>query len=382
VKPRALHVPCLARSTGGAGALPPRNAPLRRTRIPAGRPVVTLSPMKDDIVTKVEPLGFPWQTPDPFLFCVHHEDAYPAGNAAMGPAVSLAGRDIGQDFAGKDGFRMYHGDVVPGFPQHPHRGFETVTVVRRGLVDHADSLGAAARYGAGDVQWLTAGKGIVHAEMFPLLERERENPLELFQIWLNLPREDKFVDPHFSMLWSASVPEHVARDAAGRATAVTVVAGALGDARPPAPPPRSWASRADTDVAIWTIAMEPGAHFVLPAASPGTNRMLYVFRGAGIRIGDRPIPSRRAVELRAGVEVPIENGPEASEMLVLQGRPLGEPVVQYGPFVMSSEAEIRAAFADYQRTRFGGWPWPSDGPVHGREGRFARHADGRVDRPA
>src|SRR5580704_6754982 len=145
--------------------------------------------------------GPPWQTSDPFLFCVHHDDAYPAGNEHLGPAASLAGRHMGQDFAGKDGWRMYHGAVVPGFPQHPHRGFETVTIIRRGLIDHSDSLGATARFGAGDVQWLTAGGGIVHAEMFPLLDRSAPNPLELFQIWLNLPGEDKLVEPHFAMLW-------------------------------------------------------------------------------------------------------------------------------------------------------------------------------------
>ncbi len=148
------------------------------------------------------PLGFPWATQDPFLFCVHHDDAYPVGDEGMGPAASLAGRNMGQDFAGKDGWRMYHGLVVPGFPQHPHRGFETVTIVRRGYIDHADSLGAAARFGEGDVQWLTAGKGIVHSEMFPLLKRDEANPVELFQIWLNLPASDKMVDPYFSMLWS------------------------------------------------------------------------------------------------------------------------------------------------------------------------------------
>jgi redox-sensitive bicupin YhaK (pirin superfamily) len=197
-----------------------------------------------DIVKGVQPLGAPpWPTPDPFLFLVHHDDAYPAGNDRLGPAASLSGRNIGSDFAGKDGWRMYHGDVVPGFPQHPHRGFETVTVVRKGLVDHSDSLGAAARYGNGDVQWLTAGRGIVHAEMFPLLDREGENPLELFQIWLNLPRADKFVDPHFSMLWSRDVPRVLVRDAAGKDSTVTVVAGRFGDAKPPAPPPSSWAPR-------------------------------------------------------------------------------------------------------------------------------------------
>lgn len=133
-------------------------------------------------ILAVRPLGFPWETADPFLFCVHHDDAYPKGNAQFGPAESLAGRNIGQDFAGKDGWRMYHGDVVPGFPQHPHRGFETVTIVRQGFIDHSDSLGAKARFGRGDTQWLTAGKGIVHSEMFPLLEREKANPVELFQI--------------------------------------------------------------------------------------------------------------------------------------------------------------------------------------------------------
>ena len=152
------------------------------------------------------PLGFPWQTPDPFLICVHHTDAYPAGDERLAPAASLEGRHLGQDFEGKDGWRMYHGDVVPGFPQHPHRGFETVTIVKRGLIDHADSLGAVARFGGGDVQWLTAGKGIVHSEMFPLIHRDAPNPLELFQIWVNLPRANKLVEPHFSMLWRDAVP--------------------------------------------------------------------------------------------------------------------------------------------------------------------------------
>ena len=218
-----------------------------------------MSVMSSNAILGVMPLGFQWQTVDPFLFCVHHDDAYPAGNEHMGPAASLAGREIGQDFAGKDGWRMYHGDVVPGFPQHPHRGFETVTIVRRGLIDHSDSLGAAARFGRGDVQWLTAGKGIVHSEMFPLLERDQDNPLELFQIWLNLPRTSKMVDPYFSMLWDHTIPRHVARDAEGRETEVTVVAGSVGEIKPPLAPPDSWASRADADVAIWSIRMAPGA---------------------------------------------------------------------------------------------------------------------------
>ena len=215
----------------------------------------------EELVLGVEPLGFQWKTRDPFLFCVHHDDKYPSGNAELGPAASLAGRQLGSDFAGKDGWRMYHGEVVPGFPSHPHRGFETVTIVRRGLIDHSDSLGAAARYGQGDVQWLTAGKGIVHAEMFPLLEQGSPNPLELFQIWVNLPSTDKLAPPHFSMLWNQTIPRHAVIDVSGRATEVAIIAGKLEGKSAPPPPPKSWAARASNDVAIWTIKMPKGARF-------------------------------------------------------------------------------------------------------------------------
>src|SRR5215218_9825354 len=180
-----------------------------------------------DVVLHTSPLGMPWRTPSPFLFCVHHDDQFPPGNEHFGPAASLEGRDLGQDFEGKDGWRMYHGETIPGFPHHPHRGFETVTIVREGLLDHADSLGAAARFGGGDVQWLTAGKGILHSEMFPLLKRDEPNPAELFQIWLNLPRKNKLVEPYFSMLWSERIPRQTFRDEGGGTTEVVVVAGTL-----------------------------------------------------------------------------------------------------------------------------------------------------------
>jgi quercetin 2,3-dioxygenase len=337
--------------------------------------------MASAAILRVFPLGFPWQTFDPFLFCVHHDDAYPAGNAKFGPATSLAGRDIGQDFAGKDGWRMYHGDTVPGFPGHPHRGFETVTIVRRGLIDHSDSLGAAARFGRGDVQWLTAGKGIVHSEMFPLLDQTGPNPLELFQIWLNLPKASKMVDPYFSMLWDHTIPRHVETDAEGRTTEVTVVAGRIGQATPPSPPPDSWASRADADVAIWSIRMAPNAMWTLPPVAKGTNRALYFFRGKTLTLGDTSLRQHAGAQLRAEVPVEVVAGPDGAELLILQGRPINEPVAQHGPFVMNTPTEIQQAFADYRRTQFGGWPWPTQDPVHAAaEGRFARHADGRIER--
>jgi len=275
---------------------------------------------------------------------------------------------------------MYHGDVVPGFPRHPHRGFETVTIARTGFIDHSDSLGAQARFGRGDVQWLTAGRGIVHSEMFPLLDRQGPNPAELFQIWLNLPSADKMVEPHFSMLWSETIPLLTLKDEAGRPTVVTVVAGKLGDTLPPSPPPNSWASRPDTDVAIWTIKMAPGARWTLPAAQAGSHRTLYFFRGQELSVAGQAIPAHSGVVLRPDCDVPLGNGGEESELLLLQGRPIGEPVAQHGPFVMNTRAEIMHAFTDYQRTEFGGWPWPSDGPVHARdEGRHARRIGGRAE---
>lgn len=331
-------------------------------------------------ILETVPLGFQWPTVDPFLFCVHHLDLYPAANDRQGPSASLEGRTLGQDFEGIDGWRMYHGQVVPGFPAHPHRGFETVTFVRQGLVDHADSMGAAARYGRGDVQWMTAGKGIVHAEMFPLLDRDGPNTAELFQIWVNLPADDKMVEPHFAMFWDTDIPRHVVTDADGRTAEITVIAGSLGADEPPSPPPASWAARADADVAIWHIVLDPGATFTLPAASgSGTARTLYVFEGSGLRIDGESVGASTGAVLDAGRSVEL-TADDRVEALLLQGRPLAEPVAQYGPFVMNSRSEIQQAFDDYQRTRFGGWPWDRDDPVHGLDGaRFARHADGTTE---
>ena len=338
--------------------------------------------MADSPILELFALGFPWETRDPFLFCVHHDDAYPRGNEAQGPVASLEGRDLGQDFQGKDGWRMYHGETVPGFPAHPHRGFETVTVVRRGLIDHSDSLGATARYGGGDVQWLTAGAGINHAEMFPLVETQKDNPAELFQIWLNLPAADKMTRPHFTMLWDEEIPRLVFGAPGGPQTRVTLFAGALGEVRPPAPPPRSWAARPESDVAVWTVKLDAGARFTLPPALAKTDRTLYFFSGPALQLAGETLPRHLGAAVQGDVPLTLEAVGGECEVLLLQGRPIGEPVVQYGPFVMNTKAEIQQAFADYQRTGFGGWPWPGNDPVHPRpEGRFARHVGGREERP-
>lgn len=332
-------------------------------------------------ISGIQAMGFQWETADPFLFCVHHEDKFPKGNDQMGPAVSLKGRSLGDDFIIKDGFRMYHGKQVPGFPGHPHRGFETVTVVREGIVDHADSLGAAGRYGHGDVQWMTAGRGVQHSEMFPCVYKDKENPLELFQIWLNLPAKNKMTEPHFKMLWAESIPRYKHKNSAGKQTEVEIIAGKIGKNIAPTPPPGSWAADPANEVAIWNIRMEPGASWELPPTTQkGINRKLYYYIGEHLVIDGKAIPRYHSMSAKSDQPLKLINGATEAKILMLQGRPIGEPVIQYGPFVMNTKAEIQQAFEDYHRTQFGGWPWPKTAQVHDRTlGRFARHANGKEE---
>ncbi len=327
--------------------------------------------------------GAQWPTVDPFLFVAHHDDAYPAAKGdTMAPDASLAGRDLGADFAGKDGWNMYHGETVPGFPQHPHRGFETVTVVERGLVDHTDSAGAVARYGRGDTQWLTAGSGVAHAEMFPLVDTTGPNPLHLFQIWLNLAPEDKSAPADFAMFWADETPMVETTDAAGRHAHVKVVAGAFEGTQPLTPPSASWAARPDADVAIWRVDLDPDAALTLPAArGPETLRTLYVYAGE-LGVDGRRLRAQGAL-VDADAPLEVRAGAAGASVLVLQGRPIGAPVAKYGPFVGNTQADLVKAFEDYNEGVFGRWPHATDDPVQPREvGRFARYPDGRVVTPA
>jgi quercetin 2,3-dioxygenase len=332
-------------------------------------------------ILEIKPMGFTWECYDPFLFCAHHEDAFPAGNDLMGPTKSLEGRHLGDDFIIKDGFRMYHGKTVPGFPGHPHRGFETVTIVRKGVVDHSDSLGASGRYGDGDVQWMTAGKGVQHAEMFPLIHTNKSNDLELFQVWLNLPKKNKMVDPHFKMLWGNSVPKINIKDANGKSIFIEVLAGKLDTYIAMPPPPDSWAADATNEVLILNIKLEPNATYTLPKASAGINRTVYFYEGNELQILHGKLDKYQQAKVVAGVDLQITNGSEQASILVLQGKPIGEPVMQYGPFVMNTKEEINQAFEDYHATQFGGWPWPKYDNVHDRTlPRFAKHANGKYEK--
>jgi hypothetical protein len=336
--------------------------------------------MYERIISNIRPLGFDWQTSDLFLFCVHHLDHYPVGNEWMGPDTSLEGRNIGQDFTPKDVWRMYHGESIPGFPAHPHRGFETVTVVLEGNIDHSDSHGAAGRYSNGDVQWMTAGAGLQHSEMFPLTNRSGNNRLELFQIWLNLPRIKKIVEPHYKMLWTETIPKVSIPDNNGNKTIITIIAGKAGETNAPDPAPDSWAANPDNRVSIWLIKMEAGAKWTIPADVPEVTRSLFFYKGGAFSVAGVIIPEYHSLNLLPEEPVVVQNGPEESLLLLLQGRPIDEPVVQHGPFVMNSNEEIFKAFEYYRNTRFGGWPWPRYDMVHPKDaGRFAKYSDGNTD---
>jgi redox-sensitive bicupin YhaK (pirin superfamily) len=332
-------------------------------------------------IIEIKPLGSPWETQDPFLFCAYHKDDYPAGNNQLGPDTSLLeGRNIGQDFTIKDGWRMYHGETIPGFPHHPHRGFETITINKQGFVDHSDSLGASGRFGRGDVQWMTAGKGVQHSEMFPLLNNDEENTLEIFQVWLNLPKASKMVDAHFKMLWADAIPLVKNKDSKGKATEVNVIAGSLNGIQAPEPTPDSWAANPENEVAVWTIKMEAGAEWDMPAANSDINRTLYFYTGSTLSIEGSSIDVDHSIQVRSNEEIRLKAGNEDAYILMLQGKPIKESVAKYGPFVMNTMDEIQQAMNDYQRTQFGGWPWPKRDQVHDKnKGRFASHADGREE---
>lgn len=286
-----------------------------------------------------------------------------------------------------------------GFPQHPHRGFETITATIDGLIDHTDSMGNGGRYGMGDLQWMTAGKGVVHGEMFPLVYREKPNHTRFFQIWINLPAKSKMVDPSFAMFWNNDVPKWTSDD--GKA-AVTVFYGDYflttspearkaekeesqsGSDRPEnnnKPPKDSWAADRNNDVAVLHMTIQPGGTLEIPKAHMSgngetMNRVLYAIEGLeeGPMINEVVIHNGIiTVDAASDLEVTVPaSAASACEFLLLQGKPIEEPVAQHGPFVMNTRGEIQQAFTDYTKTKFGGWPWPRDDMVFPREkGRFA-----------
>jgi redox-sensitive bicupin YhaK (pirin superfamily) len=218
--------------------------------------------------------------------------------------------------------------------------------------------------------------------MFPLLNTDKPNHLELFQIWLNLPRKSKFVEPHYAMLWKEQIPVVTVRDSNGRETSLEVIAGSFEGRQAPAPAPDSWAADRENEVAITYFHMESEAAWTLPAASEGINRTLYFFEGDQVLLNGTTLHSGNSVEVVSHQPIQLSNGKKVGRFLLLQGRPIQEPVVNYGPFVMNTEEEIRQTYRDYQESQFGGWPWERPDNVHQKDrGRFALHDDGREEFP-
>jgi quercetin 2,3-dioxygenase len=226
-------------------------------------------------------------------------------------------------------------DYIAGFPDHPHRGFETVTYMLSGCMRHRDSAGHEGLLENGGVQWMTAGRGVIHSE----IPEQVEGVMEGFQLWLNLPASRKMTDPWYRDFNSAAIPEYVT---ANNVT-VRVIAGTSGGVA-------GVVSRDDTEPLFLDVHLPAGATFetTLPATH---NAFLYVYRGE-VMVGDTMVESRRmGILSNTGDGVALTARTDA-RLILIAGRPLNEPIVQYGPFVMNTQEEIHQALDDFNSGRF------------------------------
>jgi len=243
------------------------------------------------------------------------------------------------DYAGPATFPP--ADKPRGVEEHPHKGFETVTIVYAGEVEHRDSAGGGERIGPGDVQWMTAASGLVHEEMHGREFTKRGGTFEVIQLWVNLPAKDKAAEPHYQAITAGQIPTV---DLPGGAGAVRVIAGAFGGTTGPA--------KTYTPLTVWDVKLTAGKSADLPVPT-GHNALVFVRKGEvklenGETLGDAEL----AVFDRAGAAVSLTAATE-TELVVLAGEPIAEPVVSYGPFVMNTRAEIQQAVEDYQHGRMG-----------------------------
>ncbi|RRU10385.1 pirin family protein [Stenotrophomonas maltophilia] len=243
------------------------------------------------------------------------------------------------DYAGPYSFAP--SDTPRGVGQHPHRGFETVTIVYEGEVAHRDSTGAGGTIGPGDVQWMTAASGILHEEFHTPEFSRRGGTLDMVQLWVNLPAQDKMGAPGYQTLLDAQIPSVELPDGAGR---VRVIAGRFDNHAGPA--------RTHTPMDVWDIRLRQGHHAELPVAD-GRTLALVVLKGTARINSGQPVGEAQLVTFdRSGEDVFVDADSDAT-VLLLSGEPIDEPVVGYGPFVMNSQAEIAQAVNDFNSGRFG-----------------------------
>ncbi|MCE4372877.1 pirin family protein [Xanthomonas hortorum] len=230
-------------------------------------------------------------------------------------------------------------DYLAGFPSHPHRGFETVTYMLDGRMRHKDNHGNEGLLTPGSVQWMTAGRGLIHSEM----PEQESGRMRGFQLWVNLPARDKMTEPKYQEYAPESIP--VAQPAPG--VTVKVIAGTVGEVRGPIVQPA-------TDPLYLDIKLAPNVawDYVLPS---GHNVFAYAFEGA-LTVGEggaaRALPAQELAVLGGGERLTLHAGAEGAQLILVAGRPLNEPVMRHGPFVMNTKQELMQAFVDFQEGRF------------------------------
>lgn len=258
--------------------------------------------------------------------------SYTASNLPLSPFLLL-------DYAGPKDFPA--GGHRRGVGEHPHRGFETVTIVYSGEVEHRDSSGGGGVIGPGDVQWMTAGGGIVHEEFHSEAFARRGGELEMVQLWVNLPAKDKLTPARYQAIASADIPVIELPDEAGR---LRLIAGDYAN--------QQGAAETFSPVDVWDLRLKAGKRVALPAAD-GRNLLVVVLQGT-VQLNDEQVlrDAQMAILDPQGEGFVLEANNEA-KVLVLAGEPLNEPVVGYGPFVMTSQQEIREAIEDFESGRFG-----------------------------
>ncbi|HMS45761.1 MAG TPA: pirin family protein [Alphaproteobacteria bacterium] len=268
--------------------------------------------------------GFPVNT----LFSYHHQAD------EISPFLLL-------DYAGPTDFSPSKHRRGVGF--HPHRGFETVTIVYQGALEHKDSAGNSGKIGPGDVQWMTAARGILHEEMHSQAFTEKGGSMEMVQLWVNLPAKDKMTKPGYQEITKSNIPVVILPNKAGE---LRVIAGSYGKAEGPA--------KTFTPVSLLDINLEVGKSLTVPLTE-GHNTMILLRRGQIKIVGADNSETINAKELalfsQEGNQVLI-NSLDNSSLLLLSGEPLNEPVVGYGPFVMNTQAEINQALADFRAGKF------------------------------
>lgn len=319
-----------------------------------------------------------WDVEDPFTFVSHHEDDYPPGNAQQAPPMQeIGGRDLGRDYKSRFGYRMYHGKVVPGFPNHAHWGYEIITCADIGFVDHFDFLGNQGRYGFGDYQWITAGGRYQHCEMYPLASNTERNPNDITQIMINLPLESKNKEPRIKTVWSENIPIEK-----GDGYTVKLIVGKFGKSEIKAPHEESWAYNPSHNVRIMKIGIMPGKTFEIDAVDDKINRNLYLISETEIILGEKTFKGPGRFKLKGNEKVSVINGKSESVCWLLEGTPIAERQTSFGPVILKNDKEVRKALDVIRLEEYSSWPWDVIDKAQPKDtGRFIKYSDGTEDRP-